>query len=80
MLYSNTYNQFTAVRFQFSRIGNGPGAAQLLIDLDEDRDIREHIDVLPVEFDLERLLADKWFIVYHTRLFSKLSYLKRRPH
>ncbi|PUU79858.1 hypothetical protein B9Z19DRAFT_1045955 [Tuber borchii] len=52
-----------AVRFQFSRIGNGPGAAQLLIDLDEDRDVREYIDVLPVEFDLERLLADKWFIL-----------------
>jgi len=64
--HPNTYNQFTAVRFQFTRIGNGPGAAQLLIDLDEDRDIREYIDVLPVEFDLERLLADKWFIVYHT--------------
>lgn len=80
IFYSITHNQFTAVRFQFSRIGNGPGAAQLLIDLDEDRGIREYIDVLPVEFDLERLLADKWFIVYHTQHFSKPRDLKRKPH
>ncbi|PUU79846.1 hypothetical protein B9Z19DRAFT_1045931 [Tuber borchii] len=54
---------FDAVSFQFSRIGNDPGAAQLLIDLDEDTDLGEFIDVLPVEFDLERQLQDKWFVL-----------------
>ena len=61
--YSNTYNQFTAVRFQFSRIGNDPGAAQLLADLDQDPDIGEYIDVLPVELGLEGQLANKWSVV-----------------
>ena len=65
--YSNTYNGFTAVSFQFSRIGNDPGAAQLLIDLDEDPDLGDYIDILPVEFDLESQLEDKWFIVGHNR-------------
>ncbi|KAG0641319.1 hypothetical protein HOY80DRAFT_902534 [Tuber brumale] len=54
---------FDAVSFQFSRIGNDPGAAQLLIELDEDRDLGKYIDVLPVEFDMESQLADKWFML-----------------
>ena len=74
--YSNTYNEFTAVTFQFSRIGNDPGAAKLLEDLDKDRDLRESIDVLPVEFDLKCLLATKWFVVCHNQLFSKLIEFK----
>ncbi|PUU80834.1 hypothetical protein B9Z19DRAFT_973428 [Tuber borchii] len=52
-----------AVSFQFSRIGSDPGAAMLLEDLDEDPDLAEYIDVLPSEFDLESLLADKWFVL-----------------
>ncbi|PUU80827.1 hypothetical protein B9Z19DRAFT_1063118 [Tuber borchii] len=55
---------FDAVAFQFSRIGNDSGAAQLLTDLDGDRDIREYVDVLPVKFDPECLLADKWFVQF----------------
>ena len=43
-LYFNTYELPTAVTFQFSRIGNDPGVAQLLIDLDSDPDLREFID------------------------------------
>ena len=70
--YSSTYNGFTAVSFQFSRIGHDPGAAQLLIDLDEDPDLGEYIDVFPVEFDLERQLEDKWFVVCHNQLFKLL--------
>ena len=70
--YSNTYNEFTAVTFQFSRIGNDPGAAELLEDLDDDPDLREYIDVLPVEFELKRLLEeDKWLLVCHNLLFFK---------
>lgn len=78
--YSNTYTGFIAVTFQFTRIGNDPGAAQLLIDLDEDPDIREYIDVLPVEFGLECLSEDKWFVVCHDMLFSKCILLKRRSY
>ncbi|PUU80840.1 hypothetical protein B9Z19DRAFT_1078446 [Tuber borchii] len=51
-----------AVTFQFSRIGNDPGAAKLLTNLDEDPDLGEYIDVLPVEFDLECLLEDKCYL------------------
>ena len=65
ILCFNTYNGPTAVKFQFSRIGNDPGAAQLLIDLDEDPDLGGSVDVLPVEFDLECLFAEKWPIVCH---------------
>ena len=68
---SNTYNWFTAVSFMFSRIGNDPGAAELLQNLDRDPDIREYIGVLPVEFDLERQLTHRWFVVYYNLLFSK---------
>ena len=72
---------FTAVSFQFSLIGNGPGTAKLLEDLDQDQDLSEYIDVLPIESDLECLLADKWFVVCHTRLFfSKPSNQKWKPH
>ena len=70
--YSNTYNGFTAVSFQFSRIGNDPGAEQLLNDLDDDKELGEFIDVLPVEFDPEIKLVDKWFVVCHNRLSSEL--------
>ena len=69
--YSNTYNWFTAVSFLFSRIGNDPLAAELLENLDRDPDIREYIGVLPVEFDLERQLTHRWFVVCHNLLFSK---------
>ena len=69
---SNTHNGFTAVSFQFSLIGNDPDAAKLLEDLDQDPDIGEYIDMLPVEFDLERQLEDKWFVVCHNLHFSKL--------
>lgn len=62
---SNTYNGFTAVSFQFSRIGNDSGAEQLLIDLDDDTDLGNYIDVLPVKFDLEDQLKDKWWMVCH---------------
>ena len=65
ILLPNTYNGLVAVTFQFSRIGNDSGAAQLLIDLDEDPDLGDYIDILPVEFDLERQLEDKWFVVCH---------------
>ena len=74
--YYNTYSGFTAVTFQFTRIGNDPGAAQLLIDLDEDPDIREYLDVLPVEFGLENLSEDKWFVVCLDMLFSKCIFVE----
>ena len=67
ILLSNTYNG-TAVAFQFSLIGNDSGAAKLLQDLNRDETLRKLIDVLPVEFDPECLLAEKWFVVCHTRL------------
>ncbi|PUU80836.1 hypothetical protein B9Z19DRAFT_973456 [Tuber borchii] len=51
-----------AVSFQFSRIGNDPSAALLLIDLDQDPDLREHIDVLPGEFK-HQLEEDMWFVL-----------------
>ena len=73
LFYSNTYNGFTAVTFQFSRIGNDPGATKLLIDLAEDQDLGEYIDVLPIEFDLERQLEDKWFVVCHNQIFKLLA-------
>ena len=71
-IYSNAYNGLTAVTFQFSRIGNDPGAARLLIDLDQDPDLGKFIDILPVEFDLERQLEDKWWVVCHNQLFKLL--------
>ena len=75
--YFNTYNGLAAVTFQFSRIGNDLSAAQLLMDLDGYRDIGKYIDVLPTEFDPECLLADKWFVVCHARLFLKLGGLEK---
>jgi len=78
--YFNTYNGLAAVSFQFSRIGNDPIAAQLLMDLDGYREVRKYIDVLPTKFDPECLLADKWFVVCHARLFFKFGGLKRKPH
>ena len=69
--YSNAYNEFTAVSFQFSRIGNDPGAAELLKGLDQDLTLGEYIDVLPVEFDLETQIKDP-FVVCHNLLFAKL--------
>ncbi|PUU72532.1 hypothetical protein B9Z19DRAFT_1137337 [Tuber borchii] len=51
-----------AVSFQFSLIGDDPGAAQLLID--QDPGLGEYIDVFPVEFDLKHQLEeDKWFVL-----------------
>ncbi|PUU80825.1 hypothetical protein B9Z19DRAFT_682455 [Tuber borchii] len=51
------------VLFQFTRVGKDPGAARLLRDLDKDPDLGEYIGVLPVEFNLENQLADKWVIL-----------------
>ncbi|KAG0641323.1 hypothetical protein HOY80DRAFT_919114 [Tuber brumale] len=53
-----------AVRFQFSSFGIDPGAAQLLTELGQDPDLREHVDVLQFGTDFEqRLAADKWFVL-----------------
>ncbi|KAG0128933.1 hypothetical protein HOY82DRAFT_611482 [Tuber indicum] len=52
-----------AVLFQFSRIGNDSGAAQMLTELDEDASLGKYIDVLPVELDFENQLEDKWFVL-----------------
>ena len=71
-IYLNAYNGLTAVTFQFSRIGNDPGAARLFVHLDEDPDLGEYIDILPVEFDLEHQLRDKWWVVCHNQLFKLL--------
>ena len=71
-LCSNTYNVPTAVSFQFSLIGNDPRAAKLLEELDQDPDIGEHNDILPVEFDLEHQMEDKWFVVCHVLFFRRL--------
>ncbi|PUU80848.1 hypothetical protein B9Z19DRAFT_973300 [Tuber borchii] len=68
-----------AVKFQFSCIGNDPGATQLLVDLDEDPDLGESIDVLPVEFDLECLFTEKWFILPKILLGAILPDV-RPPH
>ncbi|PWW79091.1 hypothetical protein C7212DRAFT_22977, partial [Tuber magnatum] len=55
---------FGAVTFQFSRVGNDPGAAKLLKGLDKDPDLGKFIDVLPVEQDLQQQLEDdKWFVL-----------------
>ncbi|KAG0128934.1 hypothetical protein HOY82DRAFT_671393 [Tuber indicum] len=54
---------FDAVSFQFSRIGNDRGAEELLIELDKDHELGKYIDVLPLEFDIESQLADKWFVL-----------------
>ena len=75
----NTYHGSVAVSFQFSRIGNNPDAAMLFEDLDDDPDLGEYIDTLQIEFDLERQLEDKWFVVCPNRLFSKPVGLKREP-
>ena len=71
ILLPNTYNGFAAVTFQFSRIGNDPGAEKLLEDLDRDREIGEYIDVLPVEFNPEGEF-DKWSVVCHNQPFFGL--------
>jgi len=73
MCSSNTYNGFAAVTFQFLHIGNDSGAAQLLIDLNEDSDLREFISVLPVVSGPECSLAGKWSVVRQARLFFKLG-------
>ena len=75
-LCSNAYNGSTAVSFQFSRIGNDPGATKLLQDLDDDAELGEFIDVFPVEFDIQHQMEDKWFVVCHNPLFSELISLK----
>ncbi|KAG0641322.1 hypothetical protein HOY80DRAFT_1113319 [Tuber brumale] len=53
---------FTAVTFQFSRIGNNFRADQLLRELDQDRDIGRWTDIFPIEFDLKQQVEDKWFV------------------
>jgi len=69
----DTYNEFTAVALQFSCIGNGPGATQLLKGLNEEDPNRETcVDGFLVGSGLESQLADKWFVVCHYQLFSKL--------
>ena len=69
---SNTYPGFAAVSFQFSLIGNDPHSAMLLEDLDDDPDVGDYIDMLPIEFDFKDQLRDKWFVVCHNLHFSKL--------
>jgi len=59
----NTYDGFTAVLLQFSRIGNDPGAAKLLEDLDQDPDIGEFISTFSLDLDFELQMEDKWFVV-----------------
>lgn len=71
--YLYTYDRFTAVAFQFTCIGNDPGAAQLLIRLKQDPNLGACVDGFLVGSDLERQLADKWFVVCHYQLFSKLA-------
>jgi len=67
ILLPNTYNGFTAVAFQFTRIGNDSGSAKLLEDLKQDQEIGKYLDVLPVEFYPEGEF-DKWFVVCHNLL------------
>jgi len=77
----HAYNEFTAVAFQFSRIGKDPGAIELLKRLDDDAELGEFIDVLPVEMEFgDQSFKDKWFVVCHNLLFSVLIGLKRNPH
>ena len=76
----NTYNGPAAVSFQFSRIGNDPGAARLFEDLNQDSDLGKYIDMLPIEFDFESQLEDKWFVVCHNLLFSKPIELQQKPN
>ena len=56
------------------------GAVQLLIDLNQDPDLREYIDVFPAEFDLGHQLADKWFVVCYNLLFFKRIDFQRKTH
>ncbi|CUS12903.1 unnamed protein product [Tuber aestivum] len=71
---------FEAVTFQFSRIGNDPGATQLLEELDNDVDLGKYIDILPVECDLRRQLAeDRWFVLPKILLGAILPDVKS-PH
>jgi len=79
-LYSNTYNGFTAVLFQFIRVGSDRSTAQLLLDLDQDPDLAEFVGVLPFKFNPEYQPEDKWDIVCYNQLLFKLIALKRRPH
>jgi len=50
-----------------------------LEDLHQDPDIGEYIDMFTVGLDLERQMEDKWFVVCHNPLFSKLINQKRKP-
>ena len=79
--YPNTYTGFAAVTFQFSRIGNDPGAAQLLIDLDKDPDLGKYVDVFLAAFDLEcQMEEDRWFVVCHDLLLPKPIDPKQKTH
>ena len=76
----HTYDEFAAVRFQFTRVGSDPGAAELLESLDQDREIGEYIDVLPVEFNPKGEFPEKWFVVCQNLLFSKFINQKWKHH
>ena len=78
--YYNTYDEFTAVSFQFSLIGNDIGAQMVLEGLysNHDLDIGKYIDVLHVDRHFEPQLVDKWFVVCHTQLL-RLMILNGSP-
>jgi len=67
----------SAVAFRFSCIGNDPGAAQLLIDLEQDPHIGEHTNAFFVRPDFGRHFADKWPMVCYI-LFFKVRDFKRK--
>ncbi|CUS12905.1 unnamed protein product [Tuber aestivum] len=56
--YSCTYKRLPAVTFQFSLIGNNPGATQLWKELYNDREFGTYTNVLPLGWDLECQLEE----------------------
>lgn len=76
----NTYSGLTAICSQFSFIGSDPGAVKLLENQDGDKTLGKSIDVLPVEFDPECALAEKWFVVCYNLPFSESICLKWEPY
>ncbi|CUS12906.1 unnamed protein product [Tuber aestivum] len=69
-----------AATFQFSKIGTDTGGTQLLGQLDQDQDLGQYIDMLPLEPDFGRQLAeDKWFVLPKILLGAILPDV-RLPH
>jgi len=72
---------FDAISFQFSCIGNDPFARQLLIELDQDRELGGYIDVFPVECEFKRQLEeDKWFVLPKILLGAILPHWDRQDY